>query len=267
MKLNDMHHLNTKFLCSIEKSNLENKILKKQLGLLLSSSHCVKCSHGKVPSQIIQDSSDSTVRSPHPPALRGTKSDNSNAQKYENESRLHVEHKSSLHGTKPKNVKIVGDSITKLLALEELSVAVGAVDVAKAPTVNEAVDFVQEHAENTTLNIIHSGTNNIPKDTANVIIKRIKRLETNIKAKKLKHIALSSIVHRRDDQYRGRTVLVNKAIKNIRLRNQWFYNNNIDSSCLWSDGLHLNHQGKERLMSNIMNTISPFLKSKFLREP
>ena len=50
------------------------------------------------------------------------------------------------------------------------------------------------------------------------------------------------------------------VLKDMCKRNNWYFidNDNIDSSCLWKDGLHLNGKGKERLTSNLSTCIQNF---------
>ena len=67
-------------------------------------------------------------------------------------------------------------------------------------------------------------------------------------------------VHRFDIQESQKIIAVNRAIKQICRRNQWTFidNDNMDRSCLWRDGLHLNQIGKQRLAQNIINSLSSF---------
>ena len=67
-------------------------------------------------------------------------------------------------------------------------------------------------------------------------------METNIEDKTLQHVGLISIVDRFDIQESEKIIALNRAIKHICRRNQWTFidNDNIDKSCLWRDGLHLN---------------------------
>ena len=157
-------------------------------------------------------------------------------------------------GQKDTRVTVVCDSIPiciesdKMVDHKEVSVEIKQV----APKINQAVDFVQDHATQSDFLIIHTGTNNMFKESVTTINRRFERLETNLIHKKIKNVAVSSVVYRHDNvpEYKIRTV--NRTIRNICNRNQWKFvdNDNIDQSCLAKDKVHLNEFGFERIMLN-----------------
>ena len=132
-----------------------------------------------------------------------------------------------------------------------------------AESVNEAVDYIQDRVNPEAMTVIHTGTRNLKKDSPKTVIQRFQRLETNIKEKKLKKVALSGIVHRTDRNLWEKIIVINKAIKSICVQNKWCYidNDNVDNTCLWKDGLHLNKIGKTRLAQNIANSVLHFHKA------
>ena len=103
-----------------------------------------------------------------------------------------------------------------------------------APSVDEATDFVQEHISSDTPLIIHTGTNNVKKESARIVKQRFDRLETNILAQGIKQVALSSIIYRVDETTSVKIKKINSELKDMCHRNSWLYidNDNIDSDCL-----------------------------------
>ena len=64
-------------------------------------------------------------------------------------------------------------------------------------------------------------------------------------------------------------VAVNRTMKDMCVNNQWCFidNDNIDDSCLWRDGVHLNDIGKKRLATNIATSMSNFTETKLPKYP
>ena len=259
MKLDAMYHLNTKLLGVIQKSNLENKQLRQQVNNLIKS-----CTSKHI------DKSDSVEKAAVPvvPTVN-----NSFQSVCVNQSHVSSQKRDDVltvcgndeqcQGT---DLNIVCDSIPTYINLGNVSKKCGMkTKIQKsALTVNDAVDFIQDKVNTKAMTVIHTGTNNLRRDSAKTVIQRFERLETNIKKKKLTKIALSSIVHRTDREYHAKTMEINKALHKMCVRNGWCYvdNGNIDSSSLWKDGLHLNSMGKHRLEHNIASSVFHFTKTQ-----
>ena len=154
---------------------------------------------------------------------------------------------------------VVCDAIPKLVKPNDVSSSLPCEIQHVAPTVNEATDFVQDSAKLSDILLVHSGSNNI----------RFDRLETNIKQRKLKCVALSSVVYRNNWFLDSKIKMVNNHIRSICARNDWVYvdNDNIDESCLSSDNVHLNKTGLERITVNLRLALGTFMKSGIQRVP
>ena len=250
MKMNDMHHVNTRLLPVIEKNQAENKLLKIQLNEFIKNYK--HCNIGQVNPEPKKKIPDIDI----PNVLLANQNKNRPVQT--------TAPKKVTDNTMKQNlpVKIICDSIPKRLDTISVGNAVGSQIniVQEAQKVNDAIDHIQDCADNSCINVIHTGTLNLKRDSTKIVIQRIERMETNIKDKKLQHVAISSIVHRFDIQESQKIIAVNRAIKQICRRNQRTFidNDNMDRSCLWRDGLHLNQIGKQRLAQNIINLLSSF---------
>ena len=265
MKLDDMYHLNTKLLGVVEKSNRENKLLRQQINAMLTSDK--KSSHVKSVHQTL-----STSNVTHNNAFVANKSVNVKEKNVEVSDDLDSSHNvrdlSSVCGKENemgKNLVIICDSIPTYIDKTVVNKKCGMnTEILKtAESVNEAVDYIQDRVNPEAMTVIHTGTRNLRKDSPKTVIQRFQRLETNIKEKKLKKVALSGIVHRTDRNLWEKIIVINKAIKSICVRNKWCYidNDNVDNACLWKDGLHLNKIGKTRLAQNIANSVLHFRKA------
>ena len=262
MKLNDMFHVNTKMLNIIEKSNLENKLLRQQLNALMKNDFIKS-----VKTASCDLNCTSLLKEPRSQTTMSNSSSQTNTVTDKSVDKIN-NIGTSLTCVKDKLIKVhvVCDSIPSYIdkSLVSPGCNVKAEITKTATTVNEAVDYVQDKADPEDVTVIHTGTRNLRKDTTKRLIQRFERLETNIKAKKLNKVALSSIVHRTDGKFWGKTMVVNRALKTICERNNWCYidNGNIDKSCLWKDGLHLNDPGKIRLAQNITLSVANFTMFK-----
>ena len=261
MKLNDMYHLNVKLLSAVNKSNTENKLLRQQLSTV-NKCNVQTCKY------VLTESSETSFSNSR---LTGGASksepiinNHPSSPKKDDSPIVHDNVKSCI-------LNIVCDSIPRYVNKSLLSKGCGmkAEVVQLAPTVNEAVDYVQDQADPAAVTLIHTGTRNLRKDSAKTIISRFERLEANIKHRKLKRIAVSGIVYRNDDRSRDKTTVVNTYIKEMCQRNKWCYvdNDNIDNTCLWKDGVHLNSKGKLRLTNNFTYNILNFTKQMSLLQP
>ena len=134
-----------------------------------------------------------------------------------------------------------------------------AVSCVQGPTKEDLPAHLQTH--NIDINhedpvVIHTGTNHVEKEGVPTIIRRLERLEYNLRREGYKRVALSSIVHRRSDSMyeHEKIAALNNVILKICTRNGWAYvdNDNVDESCLLhGDKVHPNKYGTERLSHNI----------------
>ena len=187
-------------------------------------------------------------------------------------SLLHVvqaEQRSKQETDKKIKVQIVCDSIPQQIKPEDLtdsptSVSCNVSHV--APTVNHVTDYIQDEANAsvTDLTLIHSGTNIIRREPSHIVNQRIDRLTSNIISKKLKNVALSSVVYRNDPRLDAKIRIVNNHIRSTCARHGFMYveNDNIDESCLSNDHLHLNRTGLDRLAVNFKLVILPRMKER-----
>lgn len=133
----------------------------------------------------------------------------------------------------------------------------------KAATIEAAVEYIQNmRKEPRDGIIIHTGTNHVVNDSEDNIRRKLRRLETNLKNNQPKHVAISSIVHRKSGaSVMCKVLAVNTAIKDMCQRNSWYYmdNDGIDWRCL-EDSVHLNGQGMLKMMGNVASTIRSFTK-------
>ena len=244
-KINDIHHVNTKLLGDIEKCKRENKLLRLKLEEKLEKMP-VRCQSCVTYEADKTKSTKSTTVQKIPSSQKDNTCANINIV--------------------PRSLNIICDSIPKRLDESNMTEAIGAQTNirSEANSVNEAVDFVQDKANASSMNIFHTG-----KESVKIITHRFQRLEANINHKKLEHVGISSIIHRRGTIYKEQTMAVNKVLRQMCIRNQWLYidNDNIDEQCLWKDGFHLNQKGKQQFIQNVASTVSPFMKTLSLMKP
>ena len=255
-------NLNVKLLSMVEKSLNENKMLKKQMKVFISNNKCHKCSNVK---QVKTGSVN--IPEPVPTNVKQTQPVQSAVDHIEiNETNVKKPNEGQIvNQTKIiASINIICDSIPKRIDTGIAGNIVGGSikKVNEAKSLNDATDYVQDHADKSSINLFHTGTRNLTKDTAGTIIKRFERLEANIKSKNLEFVALSSIIHRLDIHQDSKIANINRAIKQICARNRWWFvdNDNINRSCLWKDGLYLNQHGKQRLVQNVAASLSSFPK-------
>ena len=112
---------------------------------------------------------------------------------------------------------VVCDSIPKLVKPNDVSSSLPCEVQHVRPTINEATDFVQDSAKLSDILLVHSGTNNIHKESYVTVNNRFDRLETNIKHRKLKCVALSSVVYRNNwtPRLRWSTIIFGQSVPEI----------------------------------------------------
>ena len=110
---------------------------------------------------------------------------------------------------------VVCDSIPKLVKPNDVSSSLPCEVQHVAPTVNEATDFVQGSGKLFDILLIHSGTNNIHKESYVTVNNHFDCLETNIKHRKLKCVALSSAIYRNNAIYRRTTIIFGQSVHDM----------------------------------------------------
>ena len=163
--------------------------------------------------------------------------------------------------TGSSSVTILSDSIPKRLnmAIDDVQVIIQPV----AGNVNKATDFIQDYASPDTPLIVHTGTNNMDRESARTTQQRFQRLVSNIRHKQFKHVAISGIVYRGDNRTRNKVNEINTELRKICNSNAWMYidNSNIHEGCLCEDNRHLNQEGLRILDANFTNCISNFMST------
>ena len=138
-----------------------------------------------------------------------------------------------------------------------------------AAKINQVTDYVQDNADVSNFLLVHSGTNNVSKESYATVNQRLERLETNIKHKGLTNVGLSSIVYRNNQFIDSKIKMVNNHIRSICAKNNWAFidNDNVDESCLCGDNLHLNKHGMDRLTVNYRLAVENFTKNGNMKIP
>ena len=201
MKLDHMYHLNTKLVGVVQKSNLENKLLRQQLNAISkfdrTNNHVDNCSNVKH-----TESVPSVITTTNASSLENDTSDYSDIININMESHKpskKVGDSVSVCGNErtcsdKSDIIIVCDSIPAYIDKSVVNDICGVnTQLEKsAVSVNEAVDYIQDRTSPESVTVIHTGTNNLRKDTTKTITRRFQRLEANIKDKKLKKVAFQA---------------------------------------------------------------------------
>ena len=164
------------------------------------------------------------------------------------------------------NVTLISDSVPKNIDVNYIQRKTAAkVSVLReGRDVNKTVDYIQDHAAclRSSHIVLHTGTNNVLRESEHITMRRFDRLETNLVHHKYEHVSVSSIVHHNSrDKVREKIKNLNDHLQLMCSRNGWSYidNDNIDASCLSHDNIHLNGLGDEKLTGNVCNIISQLL--------
>ena len=161
-----------------------------------------------------------------------------------------------------KSVVILGDSMTKNIHGGKLSrEAHVTLRSFSGSTVDDMIDFVRPFTRRKPDELIlHIGTNDLKGEEPQQVAEKIVNLGLSIERETPStKLTLSGIINRSDDQGRNRKVpKVNKALRSFCNSNGWKFlsNENIDSSCLNSGGLHLNRRGVYKLAGNFREVIN-----------
>ena len=100
---------------------------------------------------------------------------------------------------------------------------------------------MQKNTDKKTPIIIHSGTNNLGKESLHRTLDRLDRLGYNLVFHNYKKVVISGVVYRAAYRQHDITAINNKLAM-LCARNDWIYidHDDIDESCLSSDGVHIN---------------------------
>lgn len=160
------------------------------------------------------------------------------------------------------DVVVIGDSMTKHVIGHKLSrdkkVHSASYSGATIQDVNDhAKPFLRRKPKKV---IIHVGTNNLRNDNPKKIQRDLKQLTTQMKKDNPDvTLAFSSIIKRKDDSSLNANInKVNTSMKNYCQSNDidFICNDDIDDSCLFKDGIHLNKKGVFKLASNLRTFIN-----------
>ena len=161
-----------------------------------------------------------------------------------------------------KSVVILGDSMIKNIHGGKLSrEAHVTLRSFSGSTVDDMIDFVRPFTRRKPDELIlHIGTNDLKDEEPQQVAKKIVNLGLSIERETPStKLTLSGIINRSDDQGLHRKVpKVNKALRSFCNSNGWKFlsNENIDTSCLNSGGLHLNRRGVYKLAGNFREVIN-----------
>ena len=160
-----------------------------------------------------------------------------------------------------KEVFIIGDSMIKHLNGREVS-RNNSVKVRSHPgaTADDFNDYVRPTVrKKPNLIIIHNGTNDIQNNLntpqkIRKVISSIKGYDTDDNIK----IALSTIIHQRDHDFKDKINETNRKVENLRKGKGIIFinNSNIDSTCLNRSKLHLNKSGTSLLIKNFSKAVN-----------
>lgn len=167
--------------------------------------------------------------------------------------------------TKKPQVTIVCDPVAKPLPVNIMSKATNC-DIfidAKAATITAAINYVQTHGQEKRCDIllVHTGTSHMRTDSEEDILRHLGRLESNLETHGPKHVAISSIVHRKNisTTIQRKTIRMNSVLREMCNRNKWKFidNDNLEDNYL-SDDIHLNSHGILQMVCNFTQTIQTF---------
>ena len=126
----------------------------------------------------------------------------------------------------------------------------GVHSLATTAEIAEAVDNIAVASADPSHVIIHTGTNNLPSESADSCVADIKSLVLKVKSKFPNScIGLSGIVYREDINVDAKRIEVNERVKLTAVDNNFTYIDNsvIDASALNGSRLHLNAKGSSLL--------------------
>ena len=169
-----------------------------------------------------------------------------------NTSRANVNISKSGEVGKTRPIVLIGDSVIKHIDPKKLSQR----HVYKFSYLGKTTDEIAEAVDNIAVPsdpshaIIHTGTNNLPSESAESCIADIKSLVSRVKNKfPNSSIGISGIVYREDINIDAKRIEVNEMVKLMADDNNIIYIDNsvIDASALNGSRLHLNAKGSSLL--------------------
>ena len=125
---------------------------------------------------------------------------------------------------------------------------------------HDEIDNIQLSADETSHVIIHTGTNNVPTDSADLCVSKMQKLALRAQNKfPNSKIAISSVTHRDDINMSAKIVGINGMFKEMAKNKGFAFidNSNIDSTCINGSKLHLNAKGSAYLATNFIKFIRP----------
>ena len=155
---------------------------------------------------------------------------------------------------------LIGDSIIKNLDPERMSKRPMVKRVYKGRKLQD-IQIAEENLPPQGFKsvLIHAGTNNLPvtADGPNTLAKHLEELGSSLEKRENCKVIISSIIAREDADYDAKLIAANAEIRTVCRNNKWVYvdNENIDSSCLNTSGLHLNTKGDSMLASNLIRSL------------
>ena len=170
-----------------------------------------------------------------------------------NTSRVSANNSKSGEVGKTRPIVLIGDSMIKHIDPKKLSqrhVHKFAYPGKTTAEIAEAVDNIAVASADPSHVIIHTGTNNLPSESADSCVADIKSLVLKVKSKfPNSSIGLSGIVYREDINVDAKRIEVNERVKLTAVDDNFTYIDNsvIDASALNGSRLHLNAKGSSLL--------------------
>ena len=170
-----------------------------------------------------------------------------------NTSRVSANNSKSGEVGKTRPIVLIGDSMIKHIDPKKLSqrhVHKFSYPGKTTAEIAEAVDNIAVASADPSHVIIHTGTNNLPSESADSCVADIKNLVLKVKSKfPNSSIGLSGIVYREDINVDAKRIEVNERVKLTAVDNNFTYIDNsvIDASALNGSRLHLNAKGSSLL--------------------
>ena len=170
-----------------------------------------------------------------------------------NTSRVSANNSKSGEVGKTRPIVLIGDSMIKHIDPKKLSqrhVHKFSYPGKTTAEIAEAVDNIAVASADPSHVIIHTGTNNLPSESADSCVADIKSLVLKVKSKfPNSSIGLSGIVYREDINVDAKRIEVNERVKLTAVDDNFTYIDNsvIDASALNGSRLHLNAKGSSLL--------------------
>ena len=180
----------------------------------------------------------------------------------ENESSRSQPKRGAKSRAQPESVLIIGDSLIKNIDSQKLTEKT--VDKPMYPgkisdQICHEVGSIHIDVEPSHV-MVHSGTSNLPSDSAESCMLKTENLALKIRNKfQTSKIGISSLTHREDISVSTKLSEVNEKLKEMSSRNGFHFidNSHIDGSCLNGSKLHLNSKGSAYLATSFIKFLRP----------